>query len=70
MGDGSYSAIGFGCILEGIEAWQENTTGLAPKIHAREVEHLIDLPDREELADISLKTAEEARQKGSYASNT
>jgi hypothetical protein len=62
MGDGSYSAIGFGCILEGIEAWQDNTTGLDPERHAREVEQrLIDLPDREELADITLNTAEEAR---------
>ncbi len=62
MGNGYYHAIGFGCIVEHVEDWLENTAGLPPDSLAREVEQrLIDLPDQEELADIALQSAEEAR---------
>ena len=62
MGTGYYHAIGFGCILEHVEDWLENPAGLPPASLAREVEQrLIDLPDQEELADIALQSAEEAK---------
>src|SRR5690348_8181970 len=62
MGNGYYHAIGFGCILEHVEDWLDNTAGLPPESLAKEVEQrLTDFFDHEELADIALQSAEEAR---------
>lgn len=62
MGNGYFHAIGFGCILEHVEDWLENTAGLPPESLVREVEQrLTDFFDHEELADIALQSAEEAR---------
>jgi hypothetical protein len=62
MGNGYYHAIGFGCILEHVEDWLENTAGHPSESLAKEVEQrLIDFFDHEDLANITLQSAEEAR---------
>lgn len=62
MGQGLYSGIGFGCIIEGAEHWQVNTTGLDTKSLAWEVERRIreELGSEGELDDIHLQMREEA----------
>ena len=62
MGQGLYSGIGFGCILENIEHWVDNSDHLPSKQLERQLkEHLGTLRDALSDEDIDLQMAEEAK---------
>lgn len=62
MGQGLYSGIGFGCILEDIERWLENNDRLSIKPLKQQVEeHLGTLRDALSDEGIDLQMAEEAK---------
>lgn len=62
MGQGLYSGIGFGCILEDIEHWLENNDRLPSKQLKQQVEeHLGTLRDALSDEGIDFQMAEEAK---------